>query len=89
MQLILRSWTIEVLNESRVRLSIELENVSRMTLGGGRLLWNLDSKPSGRFDQSCAIEEENHSTRQNGGPWTVLCGHYRLIVTGGGGGNFP
>ena len=29
-----------------------------MTLGGGRLLWNPDSKPSGKFDQSCAIEEE-------------------------------
>ena len=39
-------------------MSIELENVSRMTLGRGRLLWNPDSKPPGRFDQSCAIEEE-------------------------------
>ena len=29
-----------------------------MTLDGGRLLWNPDSKPSGRFDKSCPIEEE-------------------------------
>ena len=29
-----------------------------MTLGGGRLPWSPDSKPLGRFDQSCAIEEE-------------------------------
>ena len=74
--------TIEVLNESRVPSSIELENVSHMILGGGRLLWNLDSKPSGRFDQPCAIQEEKPFYEANGDPWTVLCGHYRLIVTG-------
>ena len=60
-QLILRTLTIEVLNKSRVQSSIELENVSRMTLGWGRLLWNTYSKPSSRFDQSCAIKEEEKS----------------------------
>ena len=41
--------------------------------GPVRLLWNLYSKPSGTFDQSCAIEEEKSFYEAKWGPWTVLC----------------